>query len=146
MLSMGYDEQITADITRMVELSGRFKGYDDWADSAVRRYVRDAGPLLHDLLALVRADCTTRHAHKREALHDSVDQFEAHIARLESERAAAALRPEIDGAQVMQHLGIKPGPQVGAAMRFLLDLRRHEGTLGGDEVIRRLDVWWWASP
>ena len=146
MLSMGYDEQITADITRMVQLSGRFKGYDGWADSAVRRYVRDAGPLLHDLLALVRADCTTRHAHKREALHNSVDQFEVHIARLESEEAEAALRPEIDGAEVMRHLGIKPGPQVGAAMRFLLGLRRDHGVLGRDEVFRRLDEWWAHQP
>lgn len=146
MPSMGYNEQITVDVTRMVELSGRFKGYDDWADSAVRRYVRDAGPLLHDLLDLVRADCTTRQAHKVQALHDSVDKFEDHIARLEREEAESALRPEIDGAEVMRHLGIKPGPQVGAAMQFLLGLRRDHGALGRDEVTRRLDEWWASQP
>lgn len=143
MTKLGYDRQMVDDVAHMVDMSGRFKGYDaGWTDSAVRRYARDMGPLLTDMLDLVRADCTSRHEHKVKALHASVDRFETHMKRLEAEEAAAALRAEIDGDRVMQHLGLSPGPEVGEAMRYLLSIRRDEGLLGEDEILRRLDAWW----
>lgn len=146
MTKMGYAEQITSEVAHMVNMSGRFKGYDaGWSDSAVRRYVRDAGPMLDDLLALVRADCTTSLVYKMQALQASVDRLEGHIARLDRETSEAALRPEIDGERIMRHLGIEPGPAVGDAMSWLLEVRRAEGLIGEDEVLRRLDTWWAAK-
>ena len=126
-----------------MQLSGRFKGYDTgWSDAAVRRYARDAGPLLGDLNDLVRSDCTSRRVGRLAELHDSLDRFEVRVARLAREQAAKEQRPEMNGDEVMAHLGLSPGPEVGQAMRFLLELRRTEGELGPDEVRRRLDGWW----
>lgn len=143
MLALGYSEEQAAEVAHLVAMSGRFRGYDQgWTDSAVRRYVREAGPLLEDLTALVRADCTSRHRHKVEALRSSIRRFQEHIARVARADEEAALRPEIDGAKVMTHLGIEPGPAVGRAMSFLLDLRRSDGLIGEDEVLRRLEAWW----
>ena len=143
MPEMGYSDEMTAEVALLVHLSGRFKGYDTgWTDAAVRRYARDAGPLLGDLNDMVRSDCTSRNVKRVEALHDALDRFEVRIARLAREQAAAELRPEMNGDEVMAHLGLDPGPAVGEAMKFLLDLRRTEGELGHAEVRHRLSTWW----
>ncbi|WP_420622495.1 HDIG domain-containing metalloprotein [Candidatus Poriferisodalis sp.] len=146
MPQMGYSRELTDEVARLVHLSGRFKGYDTgWTDAAVRRYARDAGPLLGDLNDMVRSDCTSRNVKRIQALHDALDRFEVRIARLAREQAAAEVRPEMNGDEVMAHLGLEPGPEVGQAMNFLMELRRTEGELGDDEVRRRLHRWWAAQ-
>ena len=141
--ALGYPDEIVRDVTELVRLSGRFKGFaSGWSDSAVRRYARDAGPLLGHLNALVRSDCTTRNPRKRQELQHHVDELERRIAELAEADRRAAERPLLDGQEVMDHLGLEPGPDVGAAMRFLLELKRSEPTLGHDETIERLDAWW----
>ncbi|WP_419842320.1 HDIG domain-containing metalloprotein [Candidatus Poriferisodalis sp.] len=143
MPKMGYGTELTEEVARLVHLSGRFKGYDTgWTDAAVRRYARDAGPLLGDLNDMVRSDCTSRNVKRIEALHDALDRFEVRLARLAREQAAKQLRPELNGDEVMAQLGLRPGPEVGRAMKFLLELRRIEGELGTVEARRRLDAWW----
>jgi poly(A) polymerase len=143
MRVIGFDDQVVREVSQLVYLSGRFKGYaDGWSDSAVRRYARDAGPLLGDLNDLVRSDCTSRNPNRVRALHEALDELEGRIARLARDDAVAAERPEIDGSAVMVHLGIEPGPAVGRAMKFLLELKRAEGELGTDELYLRLDEWW----
>ena len=143
MPQMGFGDQMTEQVARLVLLSGRFKGYDSgWTDAAVRRYARDAGPLLGDLNDMVRSDCTSRNVKRIEALHDALDRFEVRIARLAREQTVAAQRPELDGDEVMAHLGLAPGREVGQAMKFLLELRRTDGEIGDTEVRRRLDTWW----
>lgn len=143
MEKLGYPAQLTEQVARLVFLSGRFKGYaDGWSDTAVRRYARDAGELLGDLNDLVRADITTRNQRKVWELHLAVDELEERVAQLAREAAVAAERPELDGDAVMAHLGIGPGPAVGAALKFLLEIKRSEGELGVDEAKRRLDEWW----
>ncbi len=143
MHKLGYDDELIADVSQLVFLSGRFKGYaDGWSDAAVRRYARDAGPLLGDLNALVRSDCTSRNPKRVAALHGALDDLEVRIADLAREEARKAERPELDGSAVMKHLGVEPGPAVGRAMRFLLELKRTEGVLGDEEVLCRLDEWW----
>ncbi len=143
MTELGYPGPIVDEVSELVRLSGRFKGYaDGWSDSAVRRYAREAGPLLGRLNALVRSDCTTRNAAKEAALQRSVDDLENRIAELAEEQRRADERPQLDGSEVMAHLGIEPGPDVGAAMKWLLRLRRTEGELPDDEIRTRLDSWW----
>ena len=130
-------------ITRLVELHLRFHTYRmGWTDSAVRRYVRDAGDLLVDLNVLTRCDCTTRNERKAALLARRMDELEARIGELAAEEELKSIRPELDGNQVMERLGLRPGPAVGQAMTFLLELRLDEGPLGEDEVGRRLDAWW----
>ncbi len=146
LAQLGFDDDVVADVSRLVELSGRFKGYaDGWSDAAVRRYARDAGPLLGDLNHLVRCDCTTRDARKVAALHRHLDDLEARIARLAREDARRRERPDLDGERVMAHLGIEPGPAVGEALRFLLAEKRRDGALDEHEALRRLDGWWRAK-
>ena len=143
LAALGYEEPIVDDVSRLVELSGRFKGYSEgWSDSAVRRYARDAGHLLGDLNHLIRCDCTTRDPRKVQALHRKIDELEERIADLAREDARRAERPDLDGARVMTHLGIEPGPAVGEALRFLLEEKRRDGPLGEEEALRRLDRWW----
>jgi poly(A) polymerase len=133
-------------ITRLVELHLRFHTYRmGWTDSAVRRYVRDAGDLLVDLNVLTRCDCTTRNERKAELLARRMDELEARIGELAAAEELKAIRPELDGNQVMERLGLRPGPAVGRALTFLLELRLDEGLLGEDEVGRRLDAWWAAQ-
>ncbi|MDQ2650566.1 MAG: CCA tRNA nucleotidyltransferase [Actinomycetota bacterium] len=137
------NEQVEA-ITQLVYLHLRFHGYGDdvWTDAAVRRYVRDAGPLLDELNELTRCDCTTRNARKAKMLADRMDALEARIAELKEQEELDAIRPDLDGQAVMDHLGIGPGREVGEALRMLLDARMEEGPLGREEAIRRLDAWW----
>jgi poly(A) polymerase len=137
---------VTDAVARLVELHLRFHGYGsgEWTDSAVRRYVRDAGPLLERLHVLTRADCTTRNARKADRLRRTYDELEARIDHLAAEEELAAIRPELDGSQIMEILGIPPGPDVGAAYRFLLDLRLDRGPIGEPAAREALLAWWAA--
>ncbi len=143
MLALRYSNEDTDVVARLVELHLRFHTYRlGWTDRAVRRYVRDAGPLLERLNELTRCDCTTRNAAKARALAKRMDELERRIEELREQEELDAIRPELDGRQVMDHLGIGPGPAVGQALEFLLELRLEEGPLGEEEVVRRLDAWW----
>ena len=146
LLAMRYSTQDVEAITELVALHLRFHTYQmGWSDSAVRRYVRDAGPLLTELNVLTRCDCTTRNEKKALLLSKRMDELEERIAELAKSEELAALRPEMDGAQVMEHLSLSPGRQVGAALNFLMDIRLDEGELGAEEIRNRLDVWWAAQ-
>ena len=143
LTELEFDAVIVDDVSELVRLSGRFKGYDSgWSDSAVRRYARDAGHLLGWLNQLVRSDCTTRNAGKRARLHRRVDDLERRIARLAAEERLAAERPQIDGDAVMARLGVGPGPHIGRALAWLLELKRSCGELEIDDLHARLDAWW----
>ena len=135
-------------ICGLIELHQRFFGYGEgaWTDSAVRRYVRDAGELLQRLHMLTRADVTTRNERKARRLAHAYDDLEARIAELQQRESLDAVRPELDGEAIMRELGLPPGREVGAAYRFLLDLRLDEGPLGTEEATRRLHAWWDARP
>ena len=141
--ALGYPDDVVADVSRLVYLSGRFKGYSqEWTDSAVRRYARDAGPLLGDLNELVRCDCTTRNPRRFASLQRNVDHLEARIVELAREDRERAERPDLDGQAVMEHLGIAPGREVGQALAHLLELRRQRGgALAHDEALAALDAW-----
>jgi len=141
--AMRYSNDDIERITQLVFLSGRFHTYQmGWTDSAVRRYVRDAGDVLTELNVLVRCDCTTRSERKVDALNKRMDQLEARIAELADAEELAALRPEMDGAAVMAHLAIAPGRAVGEALDFLMEIRLEEGLIGDDAIRARLDQWW----
>ncbi len=130
-------------ITELVALHLRFHTYAmGWTDSAVRRYVRDAGPLLNELNVLTRCDCTTRNEKKALLLARRMDDLERRIAEVMAREELAALRPELDGAQVMELLGIPPGRDVGKAMEFLMEIRLEEGLIGTDAITERLRAWW----
>jgi poly(A) polymerase len=133
-------------VTRLVFLHLRFHGYGEgdggWTDSAVRRYVRDAGDLLRELNELTRCDCTTRNERRAKTLARRMDALEERIGRLREQEELNAIRPELDGNTVMHELGLSPGPDVGTAMRWLLELRLEEGLLGEAEATRRLRAWW----
>jgi len=130
-------------VTRLVELHLRFHTYKmGWTDSAVRRYVRDAGDLLDELNELTRCDCTTRNERKAQALERRMDALEARITELRAQEELDRIRPDLDGNQVMTHLGLRPGPEIGQALGMLLEARLEEGPLGEEEAYRRLDAWW----
>ncbi len=134
------------DVSRLVELHLRFHGYGsgEWTDSAVRRYVRDAGDLLPRLHKLTRADCTTRNQRRARALQRSYDSLEERIDRLAAAEELSAIRPELDGNQIMSVLGIGPGREVGQAYKFLLDLRLDRGPIGPQAATKELTEWWAA--
>lgn len=141
--ALEFDDELVDDVAELVRMSGRFKGYTDgWTDSAVRRYAREAGSLLGDLNHLIRCDCTTRNRRKAQALQEAMDDFERRIAELAEADRRAAERPDMSGDEVMEHLGIPPGPHVGRAVRMLLELKRSEGSLPREELQDRLDAWW----
>ena len=143
--ALRYPAHVVDDVAKLVEMHLRFHGYDTWSDSAVRRYVRDAGPLLDRLNQLTRADCTTQNRFKAKKLEALQDDLEERIARLAEEENLEQMRPPLDGTQVMEHLGLDPGPEVGRALGFLMDLRLEEGPIEPDEAYRRLDAWWAAE-
>jgi poly(A) polymerase len=128
----------------LVELHLRFHGYGsgEWTDSAVRRYVRDAGSQLARLHKLTRADCTTRNRRKAEALSRTYDELEMHIAHLQEQEELNSIRPDLDGAEIMEILGISPGPVVGKAYKYLLELRLDNGPLSKDDARTALLTWW----
>ena len=130
-------------ITELVALHLRFHTYRlGWSDSAVRRYVRDAGDLLNALNVLTRCDCTTRNEKKARTLSKRMDELEERIAELAAEEELAALRPELDGKRVMEHLGLTPGPEIGKALAFLMEIRLEEGLIGEEVLLKRLDEWY----
>jgi poly(A) polymerase len=139
--ALRYPAGIVDDVSRLVELHLRFHGYSEWSDRAVRRYVHDAGPLLDRLNQLTRADCTTQNRFKAKKLEALQDDLEDRIARLAEEENLDALRPPLDGRQVMEHLGIPPGPDVGRALEHLMEVRLERGTIEEDEAYRLLDAW-----
>ena len=142
LTALRYSNDDIETITELVALHLRFHTYQmGWTDSAVRRYVRDAGPLLAELNVLTRCDCTTRNERKAATLAKRMDELEARIVELDEREELASIRPELDGKQVMEHLGIGPGPLIGKALGFLLEIRLEEGMLGEVEVRRRLDTW-----
>jgi poly(A) polymerase len=145
--ALRYPADEIADITRLVELHLRFHGFGTgWSDSAVRRYARDAGPLLEKLNELTRCDCTTRNKRRAEELARRMDVLEERIAYLREQEELDSIRPDLDGNQIMEQLGIGPSRDVGRARDFLLELRLEEGPLGEDEARRRLAAWWEAQP
>lgn len=138
-------DKVTIDaVARLIELHLRFFGYADasWTDSAVRRYVRDAGDQLERLHMLTRADVTTRNRRKADRLGFAYDDLEQRIGELKAQEELDAVRPDLDGERVMAVLGLSPGREVGQAMKFLLELRLDEGPLGEEEATRRLLAWW----
>ncbi|MBC9732397.1 CCA tRNA nucleotidyltransferase [Nocardioides sp. zg-578] len=133
-------------VTSLVELHLRFHGYGsgEWTDSAVRRYVRDAGDQLERLHVLTRADCTTRNQRKAARLARTYDELEERIARLSEQEELASIRPDLDGNQIMGILGIGPGREIGEAYRHLLELRMDHGPLGEERAREELLAWWAA--
>jgi len=137
-----YPNDVVEDVAKLVEMHLRFHSYRlGWNDAALRRYIRDAGPLLDRLNQLVRADCTTRNPFKAKALAELQDDLELRIARLSLEENLQAIRPPLDGNEVMERLGLPPGPAVGQALQFLLDQRMERGPIEKDEAYRLLDEW-----
>ncbi|HZD78671.1 MAG TPA: CCA tRNA nucleotidyltransferase [Actinomycetota bacterium] len=141
LVALRYPSAVVEDVVRLVEMHLRFHGYSEWTDSAVRRYVREAGPLLDRLNQLTRADCTTRNPFRARQLAALQDDLEERIARLGEEENLQAIRAPLDGNQVMEHLGLAPGPEVGRALAYLLDERMERGPIEEDEAYRLLDAW-----
>jgi len=146
MKALRFNNETIDDVETLVALHLRFHGYGDgeWTDSAVRRYVRDAGDLLVHLHVLTRADCTTRNAKKAERLSRIYDSLEERIVKLEAEEELSKIRPDLDGAQVMALLGVKPSADVGKALDFLMELRMEHGPLGEERATEELLQWWKA--
>ena len=146
--ALRFDKETIRQVSRLVELHLRFHGYGtgEWSDSAVRRYVNDAGPLLSRLHLLTRADCTTRNRRKAARLSATYDDLEARIQRLAAEEELAAVRPELDGNEIQHVLGIKPGPVLGRAYKYLLAVRLDEGVIGTEAASDRLRTWWAEQP
>ena len=140
LTALRFDKATVEAVARLIELHLRFFGYAEgaWSDSAVRRYVRDAGDLLERLHILTRADVTTRNVRKADRLAFAYDDLEHRIAELSAQEELDAIRPDLDGEEIMRILGIPPGRDVGEAYRFLLELRLDEGPLGAEEAQRRL--------
>ncbi|CAM3452977.1 CCA tRNA nucleotidyltransferase [Dermacoccus barathri] len=143
-----FDKDTIKAVCRLVELHLRFHGYGngEWTDSAVRRYVTDAGPLLSRLHLLTRADSTTRNKRKAARLQATYDDLEARIERLKAEEELAAVRPELNGNEIAEVLGIKPGPVLGKAYQYLLSVRLDEGVIGKEAAADRLRTWWAEQP
>ena len=139
-----FDHDVVEDVSQLVFLHLRFHGYGDgaWTDSAVRRYVRDAGDLLTHLHVLTRADCTTRNRKKAETLASHYDGLENRIAQLMEHEELLKIRPDLDGHAIMKLLGIPAGPKIGAAYDFLLELRLEHGPLGEERAEAELRKWW----
>lgn len=143
MRALKYSNEDVEAVTELVNLHLRFHTYQmGWTDSAVRRYVRDAGDLLAELNVLTRCDCTTRNEKKAAVLARRMDELEERIAHLAEREELAALRPEIDGSRVMEILGVPAGPVVGAALEFLMEIRMEEGLIGEEAAAARLVTWW----
>ena len=141
---MRFSNDVVEEVETLIALHLRFHGFGDgeWTDAAVRRYVRDAGDLLGHLHVLTRADCTTRNQKKADRLARTYDELEARIERLAAEEELAAIRPDLDGAEVMELLNLKPSREVGLALDFLLELRLEHGPLGKERATEELLNWW----
>ncbi|GII52217.1 CCA tRNA nucleotidyltransferase [Planotetraspora thailandica] len=143
MSELKFPKDVVSDVSRLVELHLRFHGYGsgEWTDSAVRRYVRDAGHLLERLHKLTRADCTTRNKRKAAALSQTYDQLEERISRLAEEEELAKIRPELDGNEIQEILGLSPGPLIGQAYKHMLEIRMDEGMIGKEAAKEALLKW-----
>jgi poly(A) polymerase len=139
--ALRYPERVVQDVRTLVEMHLRFHSYSSWTDGGLRRYVRDAGPLLDRLNLLTRADCTTANPARAREYARLQDELEERIARLAEAENLAAIRPPLDGNQIMKHLGIGPGPLVGEARDYLLELRMDRGPIEEEEAYRLLDEW-----
>ena len=148
MKAMRFDKDTTKAVSRLVELHLRFHGYGDgeWTDSAVRRYVTDAGPLLPRLHCLTRSDCTTRNVRKARNLSRIYDDLESRIARLLEQEQLDAVRPELDGNAIAEILRIPPGPVLGRAYKYLLSVRMDQGLVGREAAVEALRAWWAEQP
>ncbi|CAB4636100.1 unannotated protein [freshwater metagenome] len=146
MRALKFDNDTIKAVALLVELHLRFFGYSDqsWTDSAIRRYVRDAGEQLLRLHALTRADVTTRNQKKADRLSHAYDDLEKRIGVIMEQEELNALRPDLSGEDIMRILDLKPSPEVGKAYNFLMELRLEEGELGPEEAERRLLDWWRA--
>ena len=143
MRALKFSNEMVDQVSQLVYLHLRFHTYEmGWTDAAVRRFVRDAGPLLSELLALTRSDCTTRNQRKADALARRIDDLEVRIAELAAHEELASIRPDLDGRQIMDHLGLGAGPDVGQALAHLLELRLDRGPMEPGEAYRELDLWW----
>lgn len=144
MKALKYPKDVTDDVTRLVELHLRFHGYGtgEWTDSAVRRYVRDAGPLLDRLHKLTRSDCTTRNRRRAAALARAYDSLEERIAKLQEQEELDAIRPDLDGNEIMRILDVPPGPLVGKAYKHMLEMRLENGPMDHDTAVAELRKWW----
>jgi poly(A) polymerase len=144
LTALRFDNDTVKQVARLVELHMRLYNYGDagWTDSAVRRFARDAGPLLEQLLLLIRADITTRNKRKSERLQFGIDNMQQRLDELREQEALDAIRPDLDGDDIMRILDLKPSRAVGEARNFLLELRLDEGALGAEEAERRLRAWW----
>jgi poly(A) polymerase len=147
MTALKYSNDMVKDVSRLVELHLRFHGYGtgEWTDSAVRRYVRDAGPQLSRLHKLTRSDCTTRNKRKASALSRAYGGLEERIAQLQEQEELDAIRPDLDGNQIQEVLGVGPGPVIGKAYAFLLELRLENGSMEHDVAVAALKEWWAAQ-
>jgi poly(A) polymerase len=142
LTALRYPNAVIDDVCTLIELHLRFHGYGDgWTDAAVRRYVRDAGPLLDRLNQLTRADVTTRNADRAHRFAALQDELEERIAALAEQENLEAIRPSLDGRQVMERLGVPPGPIVGEAKAYLLEVRMERGPISEDEALVLLDAW-----
>jgi poly(A) polymerase len=143
LTELRYSKEVVADVSRLIELHLRFHGYGEgeWTDSAVRRYVTDAGPLLTRLHALTRADCTTRNKAKAQRLERAYGDLERRIEELRAQEELDSIRPDLDGNAIMAILGIPPGPLVGAAWAYLRELRLERGPLDHDTAVAELLRW-----
>jgi len=147
MTSLKYSQEVIDDVATLVELHLRFHTYKmGWSDRAVRRYVRDAGPLLDELNELTRCDCTTRNMRKAAVLAERMDELERRIAELRELEDLSRLRPALDGDAVMEILGIAPGRSVGRALDFLMEIRLDEGEISPEDAASRLRAWWQSQP
>ena len=142
--ALRFPKDVVEDVSRLVELHLRFHGYGsgEWTDSAVRRYVTDAGPLLDRLHKLTRSDCTTRNRRKAAALSRTYDSLEERIARLREQEELDSIRPDLDGDAIMAILGVPPGPVVGQAWRHLKEVRLEQGPLSPEAAEAELRAWW----
>jgi len=142
--ALKYPNDVVDDVTQLVDQHLRFHGYGDagWTDSAVRRYVRDASDQLERLHILTRSDCTTRNPRKAETLRRVYDELEFRIDELRAQDALDAVRPDLDGNEIMQILGIDPGPDVGRAYKWLLERRLDDGPMDHDQAAAALKTWW----
>jgi poly(A) polymerase len=142
--TLRFSNDVIDDVSSLVFLHLRFHGYGtgEWTDSAVRRYIRDAEHQLTHLHVLTRADCTTRNQRKAESLAKTYDSLEERILKLMEEEELEKIRPDLDGLEIMEILGISPSPIVGRAYQYLLDLRMDRGPLGPDVAKAELLKWW----
>lgn len=142
--ALHFDHHMVEDVSELVNMHLRFHGYVDepWTDAAVRRYVRDAGPLYERLNRLTRADVTTRNKRKAQIFSDAMDEMEARVQKLKEQEDFNAIRPDLNGDEIMEILNLEPGPEVGLAYRHMLDYRLDHGPVEHDEAVAELKQWW----